>query len=278
MKMKKTSFAIILYLLFSFSLFPIDSTVNAVSDQVHQNDHSNEEAVTKKELSALKKQGMIAEDVSVQQLNQDQLLQDDASIDIINADDELEDYGLRQNGQDEMVSDEKPHTVRQLLGNPYPGTDILPKKGDILITSTGAMNGLIGHAGIVINEKNFASIPGFKKHPKIESIQSWFRHSANTKVIRINQEDKAVKAGDWAHHYVKDNPKARYSITMSIQSLDPTYCSKIVWQAYAKTGDAVGHAKFTIKTPYGFLKKRSYKTVTSKVIVNEGKKIGGLNF
>lgn len=62
---------------------------------------------------------------------------------------------------------------------------------------------------------------------------------------------------------------------MSIQSLDPTYCSKIVWQAYAKTGDAVGHATFTIKAPYGFLKKKNYKTVTPKVIVSEGRKILG---
>ncbi|MDM5300050.1 YiiX/YebB-like N1pC/P60 family cysteine hydrolase [Bacillus pumilus] len=277
MKMKKIPIAIIFYLLFSFSLCPNESTVFAVSAPPSKEVQSDEETITKKDLAALKKQGVVAKDVNVHQLNQDQGSPDD-SIDMITAEDDLRNYGLRQNGQDEMVSDEKPHTVRQLLGKPYPGTDIIPKKGDILVTSTGALNGLIGHAGIVINEKNYASIPGFKKHPNIDSIQSWFRYSANTKVIRINHENKADLAGDWAHDYVKGNPKARYSITMSIQSLDPTYCSKIVWQAYAKTGDAVGHAKLTIKAPYGFLKKRSYKTVTPKVIVNEGRKIGGLNF
>ncbi|AMB91678.1 orthopoxovirus pf05708 family protein [Bacillus altitudinis] len=277
MKMKKTVFAIICYLLISFSLFSNETTVFAVSTSTNHDTHSAEETVTKEELSTLKKQGVVSTDVTVQQLNQEQASQDDA-IDVITADDDLENYGLRQNKQDEMVTDERPNTIRHLFGKPYPGTDIMPQKGDILVTSTGALNGLIGHAGIVINEKSYASIPGFRQHPNIDSIQSWFRYSANTKVIRINHQEKADLAGDWAHDYVKDHPKARYSITMSIQSLDPTYCSKIVWQAYAKTGDAVGHATFTIKAPYGFLKKKNYKTVTPKVIVSEGRKIGGLNF
>ncbi|MFJ5964022.1 YiiX/YebB-like N1pC/P60 family cysteine hydrolase [Bacillus sp. NPDC093026] len=275
--MKKTTFAIICYLLLSFSLFSNEPVLFAVSGSTSEKVHSGDETITKEELAVLKKQGMIANDVTIHQLTQDDVSKDD-SIDMIASDDDLKGYGLRQNQQNQMVSDEKPHTVIHLLGKPYPGTDIMPKKGDILVTSTGALNGLIGHAGIVINEKNYVSIPGFKQHPIIDSIQSWFRHSANTKVIRINQKDKADLAGDWAHDYVKTNPKARYSITMSIQSLNPTYCSKIVWQAYAKTGDAVGHATFTIKAPYGFLKKRSYKTVTPKIIVNEGRKIGGLNF
>ncbi|PCK18619.1 orthopoxovirus pf05708 family protein [Bacillus pumilus] len=277
MNMRKTVFAIICYLLFSLSLFSNETTIFAVSTPPSQEVHAGEETITKEELTALKKQGVVSKDVTVQQLNQEHESQDD-TIDVITADDDLNNYGLRQNKQDEMVSDEKPHTVRRLLGKPYPGTDIMPQKGDILVTSTGALNGLIGHAGIVINEKNYASIPGFRQHPIIDSIQSWFRYSANTKVIRINHQEKADLAGDWARDYVKDHPKARYSITMSIQSLDPTYCSKIVWQAYAKTGDAVGHATFTIKAPYGFLKKRNYKTVTPKVIVSEGRKIGGLNF
>ncbi|MED1748609.1 orthopoxovirus pf05708 family protein [Bacillus zhangzhouensis] len=277
MNMKKTTFAIICYLLFSISLFSNETTIFAVNTPPSQEVHAGEETVTKKELNVLKKQGVVSREVTVQQLNQEHESQDE-TIDLITADDDLKNYDLRQNKQDEMVTDEKPHTIRHLLGKPYPGTDIMPKKGDILVTSTGALNGLIGHAGIVINEKSYASIPGFRQHPHIDSIHSWFRYSANTKVIRINHEEKADLAGEWAHDYVKDHPKARYSITMSIQSLDPTYCSKIVWQAYAKTGDAVGHATFTIKAPYGFLKKKSYKTVTPKVIVSEGRKIGGLNF
>ncbi|MER3127169.1 orthopoxovirus pf05708 family protein [Bacillus pumilus] len=274
MKMKKTTFAIICYLLFSFSLSTNETTVFAVNSSSAP---AEENTVTKKQLNILKKQGAVSKEVTVQQLNQDQASQDD-TIELISADDDLKDYGLRQNKQDEMVTDEKPHTIKHLLGKPYPGTDIMPKKGDILVTNTDALKGIVGHAGIVINEKSFASIPGFRQHPRLDSILNWFRYNANTKVIRINQEDTADLAGEWARDYVKTHPKARYSITMSIQSLDPTYCSKIVWQAYAKTGDAVGHATFTIKTPYGFLKKRNYHTVTPKVIVNEGRKIGGLNF
>ncbi|MEK5009561.1 orthopoxovirus pf05708 family protein [Bacillus sp. FSL K6-3312] len=239
MNMKKTIFAIICYLLFSLSLFSNETTIFAVNTPPSQEVHDAEETITKEELNVLKEQGVVSKEVTVQQLNQEHESQDD-TIDLITVDDDLKNYGLRQNKQDEMVTDEKPHTIRHLLGKPYPGTNIMPKKGDILVTSTGALNGLIGHAGIVINEKSYASIPGFRQHPNIDSIHSWFRYSANTKVIRINHEEKADLAGEWAHDYVKDHPKARYSITMSIQSLDPTYCSKIVWQAYAKTGERCG--------------------------------------
>ncbi|QLI79815.1 orthopoxovirus pf05708 family protein [Bacillus pumilus] len=274
MKMKKMNFVIICYLLFSFFLFTNETTTFAVNSPTVP---AEESPLTKKELNVLKKQGAVSKEITLDQLNHDHESQDD-TIDLISAGDHLKDYGLQQNKQDEFVTDEKPHTIKRLLGKPYPGTDILPKKGDILVTNTDALKGIVGHAGIVINEKSFASIPGFRQHPQLDSILNWFRYNANTKVIRINQEDTADLAGEWARDYVKAHPKARYSITMSIQSLDPTYCSKIVWQAYAKTGDAVGHATFTIKTPYGFLKKRSYKTVTPKIIVNEGRTIGGLQF
>ncbi|KMY21362.1 orthopoxovirus pf05708 family protein [Bacillus pumilus] len=274
MKMKKTNFVIICYLLFSFSLFTNETTTFAVNSSTVP---AEESPLTKKELNVLKKQGVVSKEITLDQLNHEHESQDD-TIDLISAGDHLKDYGLQQNKQDEFVTDEKPHTIKRLLGKPYPGTDILPKKGDILVTNTDALKGIVGHAGIVINEKSFASIPGFRQHPQLDSILNWFRYNANTKVIRINQEKTADLAGEWARDYVKAHPKARYSITMSIQSLDPTYCSKIVWQAYAKTGDAVGHATFTIKTPYGFLKKRNYKTVTPKIIVNEGRTIGGLHF
>ncbi|MEZ7513444.1 orthopoxovirus pf05708 family protein [Bacillus pumilus] len=274
MKMKKTNFVIICYLLFSFSLFTNETTIFAVNSPTVP---AEESPLTKKELNVLKKQGVVSKEITLDQLNHEHESQDD-TIDLISAGDHLKAYGLQQNKQDEFVTDEKPHTIKRLLGKPYPGTDILPKKGDILVTNTDALKGIVGHAGIVINEKSFASIPGFRQHPQLDSILNWFRYNANTKVIRINQEKTADLAGEWARDYVKAHPKARYSITMSIQSLDPTYCSKIVWQAYAKTGDAVGHATFTIKTPYGFLKKRNYKTVTPKIIVNEGRTIGGLHF
>lgn len=274
MKMKKMNLVIICYLLFSFSLFTNETTIFAVNSPTAAPDES---PLTKKELNVLKKQGVVSKEITLDQLNHEHESQDD-TIDLISAGDHLKDYGLQQNKQDEFVTDEKPHTIKHLLGRPYPGTNIMPKKGDILVTNTDAVKGIVGHAGIVINEKSFASIPGFRQHPQLDSILNWFRYNANTKVIRINQKEAADLAGEWARDYVKAHPTARYSITMSIQSLDPTYCSKIVWQAYAKTGDAVGHATFTIKTPYGFLKKRSYKTVTPKIIVNEGRTIGGLQF
>ncbi|MEI4791156.1 hypothetical protein WAX46_13135 [Bacillus sp. FJAT-53060] len=69
-------------------------------------------------------------------------------------------------------------------------------------------------------------MPPFIDLDIIDSIQSWFRHSANTKVIRINHQEKEDLTGDWAHDDVKDHPKARFS--------DPTYYSKIVWQATPK--------------------------------------------
>ncbi|GLF89563.1 hypothetical protein Saga11_08220 [Bacillus safensis] len=158
MKMKRTIFTIICYFLFSFSLFSNEATIYAVKSPTV---HAEESLMTNEELNVLKKQGVVSQDVTVQQFNQEYASSDD-SIDLITADDDLKNYGLRQNKQDELVTDEKPHTLKHLLGKPYPGTDIIPKKGDILVTTTDAVKGLVGHAGIVINEKSFASIPGFR--------------------------------------------------------------------------------------------------------------------
>ncbi len=83
--------------------------------------------MTNEELNVLKEQGAVSQDVTVQQFNQEYASSDD-SIDLITADDDLKNYGLRQNKQDELVTDEKPHTLKLLLGKPYPGTDIIPKK------------------------------------------------------------------------------------------------------------------------------------------------------
>ncbi|MGA3882393.1 orthopoxovirus pf05708 family protein, partial [Bacillus pumilus] len=69
------------------------------------------------------------------------------------------------------------------------------------MTNTDALKGIVGHAGIVINEKSFASIPGFRQHPQLDSILTWFRYNANTTVIRINQEETADIAGEWARDY-----------------------------------------------------------------------------
>ncbi|MGE6630721.1 YiiX/YebB-like N1pC/P60 family cysteine hydrolase [Bacillus sp. NPDC077027] len=275
-RMRSSVFAIIFFFVFSFYLSPNEYTAFAVEKASEK--YPSTETISKEELKALKKQGIVDQNVTTKQLNQENQPSND-SIEMVTPDDEdLEAYGLTKSTHDQVITDEKPNSITKLLAKPYPGTDIMPKKGDILITSTGALNGLIGHAGIVISPKTYATIPGFKQQPIIYSIDSWFRMSANTKVIRVNDEELAEKAGGWADDYVQTHPNARYGITLSINSLDPTYCSKIVWQAYAKTGDAVGRAKFTIKAPYGFLKKKSYKTVTPKVIVSEGNKIGGLNF
>lgn len=100
----------------------------AVSTSTNHDTHSAEETITKEELSALKKQGVVSTDVTVQQLNQEQASQDDA-IDVITADDDLENYGLRQNKQDEMVTDERPNTIRHLLVNRILEPILCLKKG-----------------------------------------------------------------------------------------------------------------------------------------------------
>ncbi|MFD9628999.1 YiiX/YebB-like N1pC/P60 family cysteine hydrolase [Peribacillus muralis] len=232
--------------------------------------------------------------LSEENSQQETLFKDE--VDILTPDsdiEELEDYGLTTTKDNEALTtiEDKGNIVSNMTQTSplhrttfataatsstyyYPGSKIKPKAGDILITNSTSSSGFVGHAGIVVSSTNFVSIRNEKSHPKNLSLSTWFNWYDNTKIIRINDSDKAKKAANWAIEYAKDYPNADYKITTKLTGFDPTYCSKILWQSYANTGKVFTKTSIGIRAPYTFTMKSTYKGVTAKRIHLVGKKFG----
>lgn len=112
-------------------------------------------------------------------------------------------------------------------------------KGDILISNSTSSAGLTGHAGIAINETQVLHIVGAGHKPSVMSLSTWINRYGTGKtpgktatwVYRVSNRTAAIQAGNWAI----DNYRGKsysYGITTTLSSKNPTYCSKIVWQAY----------------------------------------------
>ncbi|MFB5662215.1 YiiX/YebB-like N1pC/P60 family cysteine hydrolase [Alteribacillus sp. HJP-4] len=144
----------------------------------------------------------------------------------------------------------------------YPSTTATVEPGDILVTKTtnckdeDECKGITGHAGIVIDNTYAVHISGPGANPERISISEWFEEYHSTKVVRADSKYRGdpSKAATWAEEYVKDFSHADYSVTANIASKDPTYCSKLVYQAYYSTGYPIV-ATSGIIHPYEFLKK-----------------------
>lgn len=262
---------VLLALTLAFYLSPI--TTNAESNK------DNQTLLTEEELQQLKDEGIIGQEVTLDDLVEAQLIPEDDYIEEIDPLGDNLDYHLTTDKNGNLIDTfdrYSPFAIAYF----YPDSMTSARSGDILITNNTVSSGILGHAGIVTSDGlNYASIRNSKSNPEVNSLHSWFEDYPNTKVIRINDSSKANLAGTWAKNYVKNNPNADYGITLAINSLDPTYCSKIVWQAYAKTSNAVGTASTTIKAPYGFLKKSNYKNgVTAKLIYQQGSDFGSGDF
>lgn len=115
------------------------------------------------------------------------------------------------------------------------------QRGDILISNGTSSLGLTGHAGIAISSSEILHISGYGKTPQVVSVNTWRKQYGlikgqldgvtNTKVYRIDDSKVAYNAGSWAiANYRFKN--YRYGLTGYQTSKNPTYCSKIVWQAY----------------------------------------------
>lgn len=112
-------------------------------------------------------------------------------------------------------------------------------KGDILISNATSAFGLTGHAGIAISSTQVLHIANKNSKPAVMSLNKWIARYGTeynpglsvTWVYRHSNRTVANQAGNWA----RDNYRGKqysYGITTGIYSKNPTYCSKIVWQAY----------------------------------------------
>lgn len=148
---------------------------------------------------------------------------------------------LNNYGQPPVV-DENWEEVPQkpLLKGVYKGYTI--KKGDILITNGTSSAGLLGHAAIANGNEYILDIPG-KGETTRQNTTNWWMSYYNkrgwVKVYRLKDSSIANSAATWAdkNYYstsgsAKQNIFPKYGMTGSRYEKNPTYCSKIVLQAY----------------------------------------------
>jgi uncharacterized protein YycO len=108
-----------------------------------------------------------------------------------------------------------------------------PKPGDILITNDSVGSGAVGHAGIIMSNGNVLHFAGKKLGILNESVSKWKGRYKKTNVYRIPNASLASSAATWAYNnYWVKNRSASYKIDTQLYAKDPSYCSKIVWQAY----------------------------------------------
>ncbi|PAF35566.1 hypothetical protein CHH58_16040 [Terribacillus saccharophilus] len=118
--------------------------------------------------------------------------------------------------------------------------------GDILITNDTQASGITGHAGIMVAPGKILEIRGKGHEVTITTLYQWRTRYNKTNVYRVSDYSVASAAAKWARaNYFDSNRNPGYQINTSLYSKSPTYCSKIVWQAfYYGTG-----AKKVMKTP-----------------------------
>lgn len=132
----------------------------------------------------------------------------------------------------------------------YRNNDTRPQAGDIMITNGTSAFGLTGHAGIFLGNGTILSIAGPGSNPEALGILEWSRRYNSepgdwTKIYRPSSIYQPSLAESWAkNHYL--NKKFSYGITTDLFSENPTYCSKIVWQAYFY---ASGYGQMGYKQP-----------------------------
>ncbi|KXY26787.1 hypothetical protein [Bacillus sp. FSL K6-0067] len=133
------------------------------------------------------------------------------------------------------------------------------RKGDILITNGTSSAGILGHAAIANGNNHILDIPGFFGTTRQMSMQKWidtYRKDGWVKVYRLGNSNLAAQAASWADRTfysstgssVQDK-KIPYFINHYLYSINPTYCSKLVFQSfYFGTGSAA-----VMKKKSGFL-------------------------
>ncbi|XP_026765220.2 uncharacterized 30.3 kDa protein-like [Galleria mellonella] len=121
------------------------------------------------------------------------------------------------------------------------------RKGDILVTGRG-IGGLVGHAAIMTTDYWVLEMPGgagwqkgIKDNNRQISKYKWFDEHASdwTTVYRCPNGNAANGAAVWADHTYynpsggsKKTKHITYKITIDVWSTNPSYCSKLVVQAY----------------------------------------------
>lgn len=134
------------------------------------------------------------------------------------------------------VEEVKPALVKGV----YKGYNV--RKGDILVTNGTSAPGVLGHTAIANGNEYILDIPRPGETTRQQPTSKWMTYYDNkgwVKVYRINDSSVANAAANWAdrNYYSSSgssvqNKWPKYGLTGSRYATNPTYCSKIVLQAY----------------------------------------------
>lgn len=165
----------------------------------------------------------------------------------------------------------------------YPGSSTKVYNGDMLITKKNAsgVTSMAGHAGMVVYRNNKAYVihmPGLGRKIEQMTLSNWSKTYKSIKIVRSNSDKNRNDAATWMKKKY-DNKKIRngttYKITSNNLGSSPSYCSKLVWQAYyygakkdltAHYSHSLGYYVPTsgIVTPYSLLESLNTKVVYKK--------------
>lgn len=159
--------------------------------------------------------------------------------------------GIDTQNQDEFVS--------------YSRKVVLPvrglRAGDIIVTNNGGY-GVTGHAAIMLNSHTVLHISGFGAYPKTLEFNTFKRNYLKKRghwihVYGSPSKDKGLKAAAWAKKTYANKTNIKYGMSPALGTINPTYCSKIVYQAYYS-----GVGKTSVYKPNSNLPIEPYKLNT----------------
>ncbi|MFT8709751.1 MAG: hypothetical protein ABF820_10005 [Sporolactobacillus sp.] len=147
----------------------------------------------------------------------------------------------------QMPEGNKIFTVKSIISGPGDSYDV--RAGDILLTNN-TDPGILGHVGIATSSSYILDMPGKTNFPQASpdnnrhiTVSKWIANYARdgkyVKVFRINNSSLANEVSTYAYHnfYSEGNSGDKnvhitYEITPNLWSKSPSYCSKLVYQAY----------------------------------------------
>lgn len=189
---------IFLFLLSVLSLSP--STIFA-----EDNDESFSKVMTYEQYLEFKDLGFIDEDLTF---------------------DEVKEYQIRTLELEKQLENSSDFTLMK-------GRSITLQPGDVLITNATSAFGLTGHSAIALSSDQILHIPGLNESVTVDSKRTFESDYGDgwITVYRPNDYKNGSKAAGWAERNYK-NSSAKYVLTGDFESIDKTYCSKIVLQSY----------------------------------------------
>lgn len=124
-----------------------------------------------------------------------------------------------------------------LIISPFASQSADAAVGDIIITNSTSYNGITGHMGIYVENGMILHTSGWDSEPfpRLISSTNWHKRYPQSKVVRSESLARGNLAATMARKYFEDK-KIPYFVTPGVWDLTNTYCSELVWYAYAKAG------------------------------------------